>query len=127
MKKPQTKPAAEAFEAPTTLDAALGVIEAMSKALDSVKDDLADLEQEAKDLRGGAADDAEKHAAEMQEELDAMAYELSVDQEAVMEMARIHQKLKAGREKEAAGDLDRLLQIVDCGGAMRTGACAVML
>lgn len=102
---------------PSSLDTALAHIEkikdAMNEALDAFEARQAEL-QEGLDDATGRAEEAEEEARDA-----LMGY--------LHDLACVHQKMKAGRTKEAIDDLDRVLQEADSGGAARMSAVAVML
>lgn len=115
----QTDVKAELAINPTTLDAALEMIATM-------RDLVEEMETELKEAV------AEKESAEADARLSDEAFaeledQVSLQTETIVDLARIHQKLKCGRYQEAIGDLDRVLQDVDSGGALRGGVVAVML
>jgi chromosome segregation ATPase len=117
--KTQTDVKAELAVNPTTLDAALEMIATMRDLVEAMETELKEAVAEK--------ESAEEYARESNEAYSALEDQIEMTNENIIELARIHQKLKCGRYQEAIGDLDRVLQDVDSGGALRGGAVAVML
>lgn len=117
--KTQTDVRAEMAVNPTTLDAALEMIATMRDLVEAMETELKEAVAEK--------ESAEEYARESDEAYSELEDQIEMTNENIIELARIHQKLKCGRYQEAIGDLDRVLQDVDSGGALRGGAVAVML
>lgn len=117
MAKKATK--AAPVENPTTLEAALDLIATMRDRVEEMEGELREAVAD-KERAEEESSDADKAFSELEDQI-------SLEHDGIIELARIHTKLKHGRYSEAIGDLDRLLQEVDCGGALRVSAVAVML
>lgn len=111
---------------PTTIEAALTIIDTMRSQIEDFVDQIEEMQREV-DSANERADDAESAATEMKTESDEMFERMTLDEDAISGLACIQQKLKAGRTTEAASDLDHLLQRVDCGGAIRGATVAILL
>lgn len=140
-------PGALEYEAPTTLDAALAVIaglrsaceiglhqiEQMQKTVDRLEEEAEDHAKELETARENAAA-AEDHAADMEadatdarREAEEALEQAATTEESIIELGRILQKMKAGRNAEAISDMEIVMRDLDSDGRCRGAAVAVML
>lgn len=118
---------------PASFDHALRMVGAFRTIVDRIADRLYATEKRLKEANA-ALKKKDERIEELEGDLETAAEEYSaledritLDGEAINELACIEQKIKRGRPDEARGDLDRLLQRVDGGGMYRLNAVAVML
>lgn len=107
------------FERPSTLDAAISVIESLRTQASEAADDLnnARVEIEAKD----------EEISDLNDEIEQLEYDISVHDEAVDLLACSIQKIKAGRIDETIADMQIWLNRNDDGRKAQCAAIAVML
>lgn len=113
------KIAAEKFEAPTTLDAALGVIEALRTQASEAADDLetahADIQQRDEEI------------SDLNSEIEQMEHDIDTAEQSIDLLACSVQKIKSGRIDEAVADIQIWLNRNDDGRRAQCAAVAVML
>lgn len=112
---------------PATLEAALAVIENMRSAIESTALAVTDLRKSI-EQKDSTIEELQADISGLEVQIEELEEQVIFDGEAINDLACIEQKMKRGRpEDEIRGDLDRLLQRIDCGGTHRLAAVPVML